>query len=198
MTIGNKLRLGGAILLFVTVLTPAAAAEAPGHSTLISILSGFSKIDESTVGFDEQKLLSTHKQPVKLSGSLVYRKPGYLKKHIDRPYEEMLEINGDYLSVTDYEGFTQQISLQDTPEVYLYVYAFRGMLSGNYQLLNENFRIDFKGKAEDWVIGFVPLVKSDKQILKQIIFAGRHAKISRIEIINRDDKSTLRLHDRKN
>lgn len=192
MTSGkNRSLLCLLMLLFFSPLTGAT------DTSLEEILAGFAKISSSTVQFTEEKTLITHKKPISLQGVLGYQKPDYLSKTISRPYEEKLEIRGDNMQVTDYEGFTQQISLKDYPEAYLYVYAFRGMLSGNYSILRDNFQTVVTGSLSAWTITFKPLNKTEKQILKQIVFEGSQDKINRIVILNLEDKSILKLHGHK-
>lgn len=198
MTFGRA-RLSICLLLsLVATLTVNAASRAEtGHDSLLRILSVFSQVQSSSVYFTEEKFLSTHKNSIRLKGSLTYKRPGYLKKQIDEPYTEVIEISGDSLSLTDYDGYTQQISLQENPQVFLYVSAFRGFLSGDYALLKKTFSMTYEGGVGDWKVIFIPINKSGSQGLKTIIFAGKNAEITKIVIINQQDKSILHLHDKK-
>ena len=185
------------ICLLVVANVGAIAQDNNGHDKLISLLSGFAQIESSSVYFKEEKFINTHKNVIHVSGGLFYRKPDYLKKQIDEPYVEILEIRGDALSLTDYEGFTQKISLQDTPEIKLYINAFRGFLSGNYAMLEKNFSMIYQGQSTHWKVSFIPRHQTTGQALKSVVFEGREFSIRKIEITNQDNKSILNLHDKK-
>lgn len=192
-----KIHIIFVVYLSIASVVNAASIKKSTQASLNEIMTGFSKLESSLVYFKEEKFLSTHKNSILLKGSLSYKKPGYLKKQVDEPYAELIEIKGDQLWITDYDGYTQQVSLKTNPEVYLYVYAFRGVLSGDYDLLKKNFSISLDGGLNSWKMTFVPLREYSGDGLRSIIFEGRNASINTIEIMSRDDKSTLHLHDKK-
>lgn len=184
-------------LMFASVTHAASKQLTTPEETLAGILAEFAVAQSSSTNFIEEKHLSTHKKPVLLKGHMLYKRPGYLKKQIDEPYAETLEIDGDYLSLTSYDGESRQMSVKDNPEVYLYVSAFRGILSGDMTLLEKNFSISYAGGLGDWKVGLVPLQKASAAGLQRVTFEGSNAVINKIVIVNKDDKSILHLHARK-
>ena len=184
-------------LLLCLVLAPgvsAAEQSSHGYEKLAHLLAELSRVESSTVSFSEEKILSTHKNPIRLKGTLSYRKPDYVQKKIDEPYAETLEVSGDVLRLTDYEGFIRQVSLQEKPEVHLYVDAIRGFLSGDFALLEKNFTINYQGSAVGWKVSFVPLSRAEGLKLKQIAFEGQQINIRKIVVSNQEDESILNLY----
>jgi len=138
---------------------------------------------EETVRFTEEKHLQVLSSPLVLHGTLVFRPPDEVEKHVTAPYGETYRIRGDELSIErPGAGGARHVALADYPGLAALASGFRGVLGGDYLLLQRHYRMTLHGQWSRWELDLTPLAASARKFLRQIRVYGRHRDLERFEL----------------
>lgn len=143
--------------------------------------------------FVEKRYLAVLDKPVVSSGELSYTAPDKLEKRTLSPRLEVLQLNGDTLSLErDKKKLTIQLSNQ--PEAQAFVDSIRGTLSGNRAALERNYGIHLSGTPEKWTLTLLPSDQKIAALVQRITVAGRRQQIFSIEYLQADgDRSVMSI-----
>jgi outer membrane lipoprotein-sorting protein len=188
---GIKLRvrhvLRGLVLLLLTVMAEAWAFDAQ------TLLQQMGQQKQGQAKFTELKYMAILDRPVKSSGQLAFQAPSRIEKITQEPAPESLVLDGETLTFIR-AGKQVVIQLRSYPQVLAFVEAIRGLLLGDYQLLENTYRIDLTGGAEQWRMILTPRERRLSDVIKQIKINGGHGKLSAIEYVQNDgDYSVMKI-----
>jgi hypothetical protein len=85
--------------LLLALCGPLAAAPVTPAWTLAELLHTLASRGDSRANFVEIRTLALLNQPLRLEGSVEFRPPGYLAKHVRLPAEEHYIIDGNALRI---------------------------------------------------------------------------------------------------
>ena len=155
--------------MLFTALTHTALA----NEELDTVLDLFGKVEESHVSYIEKRKISFLKDELTSRGTLSYKKPNYIRKQVLLPKPEMFEARGEYLRVQQGEGKVREFLLQNYPLVETFINAYRGLLTGNRKLLQDNFEIFFEGNVQDWRIILKPRDEEAAMVIDYLSIEGK-------------------------
>lgn len=162
------------------LVAPARAQEfdLPGLMRLLAASS------DSEVSFVEKKYSNLLQEPVTSSGTLSFKRPDTVEKHLKKPREERYRIAGDELIVVR-KGGERRLPLASQPLLAAFAASLRGVLTGDATLLKKYYRLSLQGKERAWTLELEPLGDDIGRYVERVIVNGRGAQIEQMEVRER-------------
>jgi outer membrane lipoprotein-sorting protein len=186
-----------AVALLLLALALPAQAESWGLKTLMQRMA---EVPESRARFVETRHIALLSQPLELKGTLTYERPNRLSKHVQSPFDELMSVDGDALTLVNRtRGEQRFVSLSERPEAGALVAGLRATLAGDLKQLELHYRIELSGTQAAWSLLLRPRDAKVKGYLETVTLAGADARVQRIEVLETGgDRSVMRiLHDGK-
>jgi len=167
---------------------------------LDALMREMAAVPASRTRFVETRHLALLSRPLELKGSLTYERPGRLTKHVEAPFDELLTVNGEALSLVNRtKGEQRFLSLREQPALRALVESVRSTLAGDRPQLERHYRLQFSGARDAWRLHLVPRDSQLRGYVESITLAGAAARLQRIEALESSgDRSVMTiLHDGK-
>ncbi len=159
---------------------PAAAQEESWD--FARLMGELAQVQTSRARYSEVRRVALLQKPLQLSGTLLYARPGRIEKRQTLPVEEVISVDGDWLSVQR-QGKTQRISLQSATLVAALVESLRATLAGDGAELERLYRVKVQGTRQRWTLALAPREVEVAGVVKSIVIAGSGSRIGRLEIL---------------
>jgi outer membrane lipoprotein-sorting protein len=192
MTSGVRKAL--AALLLVSTLSIAESWN------LQALMQSMADIPSSHSRFVETRHLALLTRPLELKGRLTYERPNRLSKHVLSPFDELISVEGDALTVVNKtKGEQRFISLREQPAMGALIESVRATLAGDLAQLERHYRVELSGARGSWRMLLVPRDFQLRKYVETIALAGTEARLARIEIVETDGARSVMtiLHDDK-
>jgi len=148
-----------------------------------ALMKALSRIESGEKRYTEIKTMALLKEPMRLSGTLVYRAPSFLEKRVISPFEERYTVDGDSLTVENpAKGVRQTLSLASQPAIWAFVESIRAPLAGDLATLNRFYKVSLGGSERNWLLALVPTEPDMARLVRFIRIRGSGDRIDRIEI----------------
>jgi len=172
---------------------PAAAQEESWD--FARLMGELAQVQTSRARYSEVKRVALLQKPLQLSGTLLYARPGRIEKRQTLPVEEVISVDGDWLTV-EREGKTRRISLQSATLVAALVESLRATLAGDGAELERLYRVRVQGTRQRWTLVLAPREVEVAGVVKSIVIAGSGSRIGRLEILEPGgDGSVMTIHE---
>jgi len=180
--------------LFVLVIMVPARAAAWDVDELMKQLS---TVEHSQGRFIERKYLKVLKQPLELSGTLSYTRPGQIEKRTLKPKPETLSVTGDTLTLDNPARKQHRVlKLQDYPVLWGFVESIRATLGGDLKALQRFYRVELEGDANRWRLFLAPNDSKMGEVISLIRIEGSQARVDTIEMQEtRGDRSVMKIYE---
>ena len=181
------------------LLTLAFPSEAESWD-LQALMQRMASVPSSSSRFVETRHLALLTRPLQLKGRLTYERPNRLSKHILSPFDELISVEGDALTVLNRsKGEQHLLSLREQPALRALVESVRATLAGDLAQLERHYRVELSGARGSWRMLLAPLDSQVRGYVETIALAGTDARVTRIEIVETGgDRSVMTiLHDDK-
>ena len=181
------------------LLLASTPASAQGWN-LDALMSEMAAVPASRTRFVETRHLAMLTQPLELKGSLSYERPNRLVKHVETPFDELLTVDGEALSlVNKSKGEQRSLSLREQPALGALVEGVRATLAGDRAQLERHYRVQFSGRRDAWRLHLVPRATQVRAHVESITVSGAAARPQRIEVLeSTGDRSVMTIvHDGK-
>ena len=176
--ISGKRALALSSLLASFAWSSACAHDAAGFRALMESLA---RIDASRVAYRETKSINILDSMVEQSGFLSFAAPATVIREIRDPIVETYAIVGDTLHVTS-EGQEERIDLDSIPLLRAFIESFRATLSGDVDVLEAHYHVDFSGDSPKWRLGLRPRNRRLAGFIESIEFTGEETRVEEIRI----------------
>jgi outer membrane lipoprotein-sorting protein len=183
-----------AVLLFIPILGLAEAWD------LQALMSEMAAVPASRTRFVETRHLALLTRPLELKGSLTYERPHRLTKHVESPFDELLTVDGEALSLVNRtKGEQRIVSLREQPALGALVESVRATLAGDRAQLERHYRVKFSGARDAWQLQLAPRAAQLRAHVESIALWGAGARLQRIEVLESGGDSSVMsiLHDGK-
>jgi hypothetical protein len=171
------------------------AASVANALTAEELTKALADAGSSRVRFSETRHSALLKQPLVLTGTLVFKRPDRLEKHVSTPFSEVVTIEGARVDVTRPGEPGRTIVVPPGPARAL-VESMRATLAGDLAALTRHFTVDVAGTADDWTMTLTPRDPALASTVVRVDFAGRGGKVRRIEVIEAGgDRSVTTIQD---
>ena len=177
---GLRARIARAASVLLLASLPAAAQEEPWD--FARLMAQLAQVQTSRARYSEVKRVAVLQKPLRLSGTLFYARPARLEKHQTLPFEEVISVDGDWLTV-EREGKKRRISLQNSPLVAALVESLRATLAGDGAELERLYRVRVEGTRQRWTLKLTPREVEIAGVVKSIVIAGSGSRVVRLEIL---------------
>jgi outer membrane lipoprotein carrier protein LolA len=193
MTSGARLRasIAGAapLLVFAGGLH---AADAP-EWTFARLMAELAQVQTSHARYSEVRRISMLEQPLELSGTLSYSRPGRIEKNQILPFRETLRIDADKITV-ERDGRTRTVAMRDSPLAAALVETLRAILAGDAAGLGRLYEASVRGPRERWELRLRPREPEVTAIVNEIDVRGSGSRVGRIEIrVPGGDRSVMTI-----
>lgn len=180
------------------VLLFAVALHAPAEQaqwSFAQLMARLAQVNTSRARYHEVKRVSMLKEPLNLSGTLLYTRPDRMEKRQVRPFAEVIRVEGERLTV-ERDGRTRSISLRGAPLVDALVESLRATLAGDAASLESLYAVRVEGVPDRWKLLLTPRDPEVAGAVRSIAIAGSGARLSRIEIVEPGgDSSVMTIED---
>ena len=157
-------------------------------------------VPASRTRFVETRHLALLTRPLELKGSLTYERPHRLTKHVESPFDELLTVDGEALSLVNRtKGEQRIVSLREQPALGALVESVRATLAGDRAQLERHYRVKFSGARQAWQLQLAPREAQLRAHVESIALSGAGARLQRIEVLESGGDSSVMsiLHDGK-
>ena len=163
--------------------------------TLERLVTELAAHSEGCARFSETRFVKVLTTPLKSSGTLRYRRPDYLEKHILSPKNEILRVEGDRVTIEDgTPDSPRSLNLGDLPQVQAIIESIRAPLIGNLEVLNRLFQVSLGGSERRWLLALTPREARFGELLRAVYVRGTGDRITRIDIEERNgDRSEMTI-----
>ena len=178
------------LLALVLMLVPVVGQAAEWD--LDQLLRGLAQIRSDHSSFVEKKFIAMLDKPVESSGELFYTAPGHLEKRTIKPRPESMILDHGTL-VIERGRQVHRLQSKDYPELAAFIDSIRGILAGEREALERNYRLSLDGTAERWTLELLPVDEKMQAAVKRIRIAGARNAVRSVEITQADGDSSLML-----
>lgn len=180
------------ILLLLAAMLLSHAARA-AEWNLDQLLQSLAKVASGRASFVEKKYIALLDQPVESSGELLYTAPDRLEKRTVQPRRETMVVDGNTMTI-ERSGKKHTVQLTDYPELVGFIDSIRGTLSGDRKALERSFRIELKGRADNWTLLLWPSDIRMSRNVTNIRITGKREDMTSIEVVQTDgDRSVMSI-----
>ncbi|WP_076593279.1 LolA-related protein [Herminiimonas arsenitoxidans] len=189
----NPARLLLTCLFFFSPL--CASAQSWGLPQLMETMA---KVELSQSRFTEKKTLALLKAPLESSGTLTYRRPGFVEKHALSPQDEVITVEGDQLTwQNNVTNKKRSIRLQSNPPIWAFVESIRATLAGDLKTLQRFYDVRLEGSAARWTLTLSPSDDAMRENVKILRIEGMGNRMTLVDILEAGgDRSIMTIqHD---
>jgi hypothetical protein len=120
---------------------------------------------------------------LRLEGTLEFRPPGYLAKHVEKPAEEHYIIEDGRVTVSKPgKQQTVNLALADYPPLEAFAESLRAPLAGDLVALQRYWRPSLGGSWKHWLLALTPLRPEFATFVRGVRLEGRDAHLTRLTI----------------
>ncbi len=186
-------RLPGWMLISIGLFVPALAFA----WDVDELMRQLATVEHSHGRFVERKYLKVLKQPLELSGTLSYTRPGQIEKRTLKPKPETLTVVGDTLTLDNPARKEHRVlKLQDYPVLWGFVESIRATLGGDLKALQRFYRVELEGDATRWRLFLAPNDRKMGEVISLIRIEGSQARVDTIEMQEaRGDRSVMKIYE---
>lgn len=168
----------GWMLALVPVLAPAVAPL-----TVTELMQMLGTVETANARFVETRSSALLKSPLVLQGTLSYRRPDRVVKHVLAPHDELIIVEGGRLTV---ENRTQNrrktLPVNSAPGLAALVESVRATRAGDLAALQRYYALQVEGSREQWTLTLTPLDSQVADYVISIAVSGSERRIGRITI----------------
>lgn len=183
------------ILVFLALAACAGSAHAEWDAD--ALLKALSERPAGQSRYSETKISALLKEPLKSSGTLRYRKPSFLQKHVQSPFEEILTVDGERMTwEKPAANKKHSMALRDYPVVWGFIESMRSTLNGDAKTLQRFYKIRLDGDERQWSLVLLPSDVDMAQFIRVIRIGGSRAQVKTVEIEEAGgDRSLMTLRE---
>jgi len=192
LTLRAELRRRALSLLLALAPLGAMAAPQADLSTLLALLAGV-KSGEATFTEQRQVTLQDMTRTLESSGRLSFSAPDTFVRETLKPRRERLAVTGNTLTMSQ-GSRSRSVPLDSVPDAQVLVEAVRGTLTGNRELLDRHFTMQFSGSLDQWTLELVPREALLREQVARVIVGGSRAALTEVQVLLAGgDRSTMKI-----
>ena len=177
------------MLAFVITATWAAPADVGGLLQLLATV----KSGEATFTEQRQVTLQDMTRTLESSGRLSFAAPDTFVRETLKPRSERLAVAGNTLTMSQ-GSRSRSVPLDTVPEAQVLVEAVRGTLTGNRELLDRHFTLQFSGSLDQWTLELVPREPLLREQVARVTVSGVRAALTEVQVqLAGGDRSTMKI-----
>jgi outer membrane lipoprotein-sorting protein len=185
------------VALSAALLGAACCAGAAPPLAPAELMPALAAVTASRATFVETKRSALLKEPLVTRGTLAYRRPDSLEKHVREPYDERIVLDGGRLTIDNRtRGRKTTVSLADAPQLGALAGAVRAVRAGDLATLELHFELRAEGAPGRWTLSLTPRAEEVARYVAAIFVSGAAGRITRIEIAEAGgDRSVMDIQE---
>ena len=158
-----------------------------------ALITRLAKPVSTSVPFTEVRFSALLREPLVVSGQLVYGGPSSLDRQVTEPYQEDTEIRGESVRTQRAGQPARSFSLQRAPELRGLLAGLSALLAGDAQAIHRNFSVQLNGDEQQWQLELTPNDARIRRRLKLIRAQGSAAEPRCFSLLNQDNGLSIML-----
>lgn len=186
----TRLRYLTVILVLASFAAPLRGGDADW--TLGKVMMLLARVQHLESTFVEKKRSGFLKEDLVLSGTIRFTAPDTLEKHVLSPFDELILIDRNQITIERDEGDSVQRFVRVIPPVVRTIIdSVRATLAGDQSRLERHYETAVTGREQSWSLQLLPKDPELKQYLRAITIDGVGEKIMRIVTEEVDGDSSV-------
>src|SRR5262245_11844168 len=192
---GMKSCIRRALLL---ALIPLLAGTAP-QLTITELMQMLGSVENASPKFVETRYSALLKSPLVLQGTLAYRRPDRVEKHVVSPYDERITVEGGRLSLENRtHNRRKAIPVSSAPGLAALIESIRATRAGDLASLQRYYALQLEGSRDSWTLTLKPLDTEVAAYVREIVLNGSEAQIGRVIVEEANgDRSVMEIEERR-
>jgi len=180
------------VWMMLALLSTAAWAAPADLASLLQLLATV-KSGEATFTEQRQVTLQDMTRTLESSGRLSFAAPDTFVRETLKPRRERLAVAGNTLTMSQ-GSRSRSVPLDTVPEAQVLVEAVRGTLTGNRELLDRHFTLQFSGSLDQWTLEMVPREPLLREQVARVTVSGVRAALTEVQVqLAGGDRSTMKI-----
>ena len=168
-------------LALLLLLAPAAASAAT--MTAAELMQMLASVESANARFVETRHSALLKAPLVLQGTLAYRRPDRVVKHVTSPYDERITVEGGRLTLENRsQNRKKTFSVSGAPGLAALIESIRATRAGDLDALQRHFTLEVEGSRERWTLTLKPLDAQVARYVTLLSLSGSETRIGRIAV----------------
>ena len=154
-------------------------------------------VESAQARFVETRHSALLKAPLVLQGTLAYRRPDRVEKHVLAPYDERIIVEGGRLTVDNRTRNRKQVlAVSSAPGLAALVESIRATRAGDLPALQRHFALQVEGTRERWTLILRPLDAQVGDYVVSLALSGSGARIGQVTIEETSgDRSVMEIRE---
>jgi outer membrane lipoprotein-sorting protein len=197
MISGTKGRAELAALVFLAATATAAPAPPAPALSIVELMRMLATVESAQAKFVETRHSALLKAPLVLQGTLAYRRPDRVEKHVLSPYDERIIVEGGRLTVENRtRNRTKSITVSGAPGLAALVESIRATRAGDLPALQRHYALDIEGSRERWTLTLRPLDAQVGDYVVSLALSGSGTRIAQVTIEETSgDRSVMEIRE---
>ena len=185
--------------LAALVLLASAAAAAPAALPVGELAQMLASVESTKARFVETRHSALLKAPLVLQGTLAYRRPDRVEKHVLTPYDERIVVEAGRLTIENRtHNRRQTVAVSGAPGLAALVESIRATRAGDLPALQRHFALQIEGSRERWTLTLRPLDAQVGDYVVSIALSGSGARIAQVTIDETSgDRSVMEIQEQQ-
>ncbi len=184
-----------ALVVWVTALLASGSAAADfDKAALMQLLAS---VERASAQFVETRHSALLTAPLVSRGTLVYKRPDRLEKHVSFPFETRMVLERGQVTIDNpSRGRKMTLSIENAPGIAGLVESIRATRAGDLGALERFYKVDVGGSRGAWSLRLRPHDRELAQYVNAVTVQGAGARIERIEVVEASgDRSVMEIDE---
>jgi hypothetical protein len=179
------------------ILAAAWAGFASAAGLLEDLMGALAAVRASRATFVETRHSGLLREALVLRGTLAYRRPDFLQKHVQAPRDERVTMDGERITLeSGAPARVVKLRAGGSSPIAALVAGIRATRAGDLAVLEEHFRVEAEGTRERWRMALTPRDAEMERYVRAIAVHGAGGRITRVEVDEASgDRSVLEIRE---
>jgi outer membrane lipoprotein-sorting protein len=195
MTTGTRILAEAAAAVLAASMLSSAASE-PGLD-MLQLMQMLASVRSATASFVETRYSPLLKTPLVSRGTLSYRRPDRLEKHVQSPRDERIVLQGDRLTIDTPAGNRSVTGIAGGASgIGSLIEAVRAARAGDLPALEHDFELEVAGTRDAWRLRLIPRTPDIAQYVSAVMVSGAGARMHSIEVLESSgDRTVMQIEE---
>jgi outer membrane lipoprotein-sorting protein len=181
----------------MTIAGAALPAPPSPALSIAELMQMLASVESANAKFVETRHSALLKAPLVLQGTLAYRRPDRVEKHVLSPYDERITVEGGRLTI---ENRTHQskksFAVSGAPGLAALIESIRATRAGDLPSLQRHYALHIEGSRERWTLTLKPLDAQVGDYVVALALSGSGARIGQVTVEETSgDRSVMEIHE---
>ena len=168
--------------VFLTFSAASACAESvASDQELVRILSSLDVPRDEPRAYSEYRMTARLREPLKITGDIVFSSRGELIKRVIDPFQETITIGNNLVRVQRVNK-TREFSIAKDQGLYDFFRSLRAMLEGDINTIDELYVVAIERDGDNWMLICKPKNKYLRRYVLEMNVSGTADEITEIFI----------------